>query len=349
MFGGFSGACLRLEMNDKPPQSTNPTSDPMRGIKVDDHDRDSLAVLPFAILPFDSVTLRGMNMIKNADFESMIQLYRDDRLGSGQIAPGSIKDRVGMITSKDAEIIHKVATLNSFDVYSLRIALRQQGINVNDTKYLKLSEAKQKELEVYVRPFTNKLVRAIYGDDAADGTTDVSQLFRDADPAKAREKLKHIANKISVDLIEVPQFLEDYGDIYLSISFYRNRLDELSPLIDEFLWSMRMLSTDPHFKARPEIKSTAEKLSEKTEKMRVVLSDRFKMFKQQSDEMWKDMNAERFGVFKRMVEGNHAAIGGLLCKLGVKMEAWNDEFPSRHTAGVSRMADFLYNEMRPGF
>lgn len=321
----------------------------MRGIKVADADRDSLSILPLSILPFDSVTLRGMNMVKNENFESMIQLYKDDRTGSGQIAPDGIKDRVGTISSHDADMIYKVAKLNSFDVYSLRIALRQFGINVNDTKYLKLSEAKQKELEVYVRPFTNKLVRAIYGDEADTVSTDVSQLFRDADPTKAREKLKLIATKINVNLSEVPQFLEDYGDIYLSISFYRNRLKELSPLIDEFVWAMRTLAADPHFKARPEIKQTAERLSEKTVKMRTVLMERFDMFKRQSDEMWQDMNAERFGVFKNLVESNHATVGALLCKLGVKMEAWNDEFPSRHTAGATRMADFLYNEMRRGF
>ena len=324
--------------------------DPMQNIKVEDSDTDSMAILPLAILLFESVTLRGLLMIKNLRMQSVVQMFRDQSAGSGHIAPSDIKDSIGEINSTDTDIINRVANLHSFDVYCLRISLRELGIQVNDTKYLKLSPSMQAELEVYVRPFTAKLIQAIYGSDAdVSGEVDVTKLFNDADPQKTKEKLTHIANSLQINLAKVPQFLEDYGDIYLSIAYYRNRLEQLEPSIDEFLAAMRAISSNQHLKSNPEIAATATKIATRVQKMHSVLHERFDHFAKSTEDMWNDMSAEKFADFKVMVEANHGAIGGLLCKLGVKIDAWDEKFPSRHTVGPNRLADFLMTEIRQGF
>lgn len=305
--------------------------------------------MPLAILPFDSVTLRGMSMVKNHFFESVVQMYKDDRTGAGHIKPGDLRMSVGGISGHDINIIKHISELHSFDVYSLRIALRKHGINVNDSKYLKLSPTMQADLETYVRPFTARLIRAIYGDEIDADTTDVGKLLKDADPHKARHNLKMIASKIQIDLAEVPQFLEDYGDIYLSISYYKNHLDALGPLISEFVEAMNVISANTQLRTSPEIARTASKLVERVGKMQELLYGRFQLFSQSTDDMWNDMNAEKFGAFKCMVEDNYAVIGGVLCKLTVKMDAWHNKFPSHRTAGANRLADYLMTDMRQGF
>ncbi len=317
---------------------------------VRDEDTDSLSTIPLAILPFDSVMLRGLSMIKNNHGQSVVQMFDDDRAGAGHVHPADLRKTIGEISTGDMDIVIKVGKLHSFDVYSLRISLRDMGIAVNDTKYLKLSQKMQSELATYVRPFTERLTRSIFGNDTDESeSTDVGQLLRGMDPVKAKQNLKLIADKIQIDLAQVPLFLEDYGDIYLSIAYYRNILDQLDPKVENFVAAVEEIATHQQLKTNTDIVGTANKMNARVNKMRDVLRGRFQLFTQSTNEMWDDMNADKFADFKTMVEDNHGAIGGILCKLGTKMEAWHEKFPSRHTAGPNRCADFLMSDMRQGF
>lgn len=322
----------------------------MMNVAVRDEDTDSLSTLPLAILPFGSVTLRGLLMVKNIHCESVVQMFRDNRAGSGHVHPDKLKQTIHEISRADMDIVTKVGKLHSFDVYCLRISLRDLGIEVNDTKHLKLSKSMQAELDKYVRPFTARLTRSIFGDDSDEAAnTDVGQLLKNADPAKALDNLKLIAQKIQIDLNKVPLFLEDYGDIYLSIAYYRNILDQLEPKIENFTMAMDIITKHQQLKTNADVVATAKRMTARVEKMQDVLRGRFHLFTQSTNEMWNDMNADKFADFKKMVEDNHGAIGGILCKLDNKMDAWHQKFPSRDSAGPNRCADFLMADMRQGF
>lgn len=326
------------------------STDSMMNIAVRNEDTDSLSTLPLAILPFGSVTLRGLLMVKNIHCESVVQMFDDSRAGAGHIHPSNLKETIREISRADMDIVKKVGKLHSFDVYCLRISLRDLGIEVNDANYLKLSKDMQSELEKYVRPFTARLTRSIFGNDSEEAAnSDVGQLLKNADPAKARDNLKLIAQKIQIDLAKVPLFLEDYGDIYLSIAYYRNILDQLEPKIDNFITAMDIIATHQQLKTNADVVAAATRMKSRVKKMRDVLRGRFQLFTQSTNEMWDDMSAEKFGEFKKMVEDNHGAIGGILCKLDNKMDAWHQKFPSRHTAGPNRCADFLMTDIRQGF
>lgn len=56
-----------------------------------------------------------------------------------------------------------LSRLTSYDVFSLRIALREPGIEVNDLSALQLSDAKKAQLTVYMKNFTAPLIRQIFG------------------------------------------------------------------------------------------------------------------------------------------------------------------------------------------
>src|SRR3546814_17699846 len=86
--------------------------------------------------------MRRQRLIKNARFETVLELFKDARAGSGQIdisgldhffdvnAPGYEDDKV---------IIESLAEAASFDVYSLRLTLRSHNIKVDEATHLRLS------------------------------------------------------------------------------------------------------------------------------------------------------------------------------------------------------------------
>ena len=102
----------------------------------------------------------------------------------------------------------KLGELSSYDVYSLRIALRQHGIDVNNVESLKLSEGKARELKDYITTFTHPLIMEIYGDSDVEiqNFADIVALFREPDIKKAREKLQIMAGNLDIKLEEVPRF-----------------------------------------------------------------------------------------------------------------------------------------------
>jgi len=307
--------------------------------QIDESDIDSLSVLPLGILPMQTAGLRNVRMVKDSK-----------NVGTGLIYPGNLHDQFPTMSPDDHTIVRAVAELHSFDVYSLRIALRAMGVKVDNTEHLCLSGSKQQELQSYIRPFTERLVKQIYGSDSdeAGAVTDVSTLFHDPDVNAAREKLKNIAGSLSISLADVPQFLEDYGDIYLSVAYYRSCLDMVRPVIEDFLASTAEIKNHPQMKQNFEMVKVCTRLETKFLKLQEVLVGRFEVFAKSTDEMWANMSAEKFGDFKKLVEDNHTALGGLLCTLTVKMNLWHNKFPTRHVAGPSRRADFIMTDMRQG-
>ena len=65
----------------------------------------------------------------------------------------------------DLHILECVTKLHSFDVYSLRIRLRDANIKVRESEYLSLSENKKSELTDYMKVFTMPLIKQVYGQD----------------------------------------------------------------------------------------------------------------------------------------------------------------------------------------
>ncbi len=89
-----------------------------------------------------------------------------------------------------------------YDVYSLRIALRQIGVQVEDQEALKLSPEMNKELASYMTDFTRPLILQIYGKDddvKIETFEDVVGLFPRSDIRRALEKLKIMAEKLGIN------------------------------------------------------------------------------------------------------------------------------------------------------
>ena len=321
---------------------------------ISDTDRDSLHILPLTVLPLETSALNRARLIKNVRLNSVIELFADKDTGSGQIEIEDLPHQFNWNMSDppaDMIIMRKVGALPSYDVYSLRISLREMGITINDYDTLKLSDAMNKELTSYMTEFTRPLIVQIYGNDddiSIESFEDVINLFRAPDIKKALEKIQIMADKLKIKPEEIPRFMEDYGDIFLSLSYYRRCLDAIEPIITEFLEAMNGLRDNYQFKADQNLRGTMETMEATINGLMAAITGRFENFERGTKHMWDDISAERFRKVEQLISSYHTTIGGVLCSLSVKMDAWIKLFPTPASGGPGKRAEFIMSEMKQG-
>lgn len=315
-------------------------------------DMDSLHILPLSIIPFELSGLKRAKMIKNVRIETVIEMFKDDSAGSGQVRVEDAAKLFGIPEKEphpDLIKLKRLASLNSYDIYTLRVELRNLGIPVNDFAQLKLSKAKNEELTAYMRDFTRPLISQVYAD-SDTSITDVNQIidmFKNPDRGQAMENLKKLASTLNVALPEIPRFLEDYGDIFLSLAYFKNCLDTIVPSIMDFIEAMEDLRGNFQLKHDRNLVDTSLFIENTLNNVTASITGRFESFQRHSNEMWSDINAESFSRVKRLISSHHSTIGGVLCGLGVKMSMWNDRFGDGR-GGPQARADFILSEMRHG-
>ena len=168
-------------------------------------DMDSLHILPLSIIPFELQGLRRAKLIKNSHLETVIEMFKDERAGSGQVRVEEAAKLFGIPEKElhpDIIKLKCLANLNSFDIYTLRVELRNTGVKVNDYAQLRLSKSKKDELSGYMRDFTRPLISQVYAD-TDTGINDVDQIidmFKNPDRGQAMENLKKLATTLDVAL-----------------------------------------------------------------------------------------------------------------------------------------------------
>ncbi|NQU56595.1 MAG: hypothetical protein HQ513_05115 [Rhodospirillales bacterium] len=322
--------------------------------KISDVDRDSLHILPLSVLPLATPALQRARLIKNVRLNSVIELFTDKDTGSGQIDVEDLPLEFNWSMTEppaDLTMMRKIGNLPSYDVYSLRISLREMDIKVNDHNALKLSDSMNKDLTSYMTDFTRPLILQIYGDDEdvkIDSFEDVIKLFRDPDMKKALEKIRIMSAKLNIKPEEIPRFMEDYGDIFLSLSYYRKCLDTIEPTISEFLDAMDELRDNYQFKTDQNLGKTMTEMESTINELMAAITGRFENFERGTKHMWDNISAERFRKVEELISGYHTTIGGVLCSLSVKMEAWSRLFPNKSVGGPGKRAEFIMSEMKQG-
>ena len=321
---------------------------------LEDADRDSLHILPLKILLLESAAVNRARLIKNVRLKSVIELFKDVDTGSGQIDIEDLPHQFNWDMSdppNDMVMLRKVGMLPSYDVYSLRISLREMDIAINDHDALRLSDSMNKELTSCMTDFTRPLITQIYGggdDVTIESFDDVIKLFRDPDVTTALEKIRIMANKLNIKPEEIPRFMEDYGDIFLSLSYYRRCLDAIETIITEFLEAMDGLRDNYQFKTDQNLRSTMEEMEATINELMAAITGRFENFERGTKHMWDEISAERFRKVEQLISSYHTTIGGVLCSLSVKMEAWARLFPTPSSGGPGKRAEFIMSEMKQG-
>jgi hypothetical protein len=318
----------------------------------EDADRDALHILPISILPVQNAALRRARMVKNPLLDTMVEFFNLAGSGSGQTTvPGAAK-MVGLDGNPqhpDLVMLRNVSLLPSFDVYSLRILLRANGIAIADKSALKLSESKVASLSAYMSSFTRPLVAEIFGEDSSvGGFTDLVGMMRNCPAEQVRDRLARMAEKLGIGVGAIPNFLEDYADIFMSLSYYRQCLDQILPPIQSFLECTHDIRSNHQLRQDVHMIKTLDFVEQTINALTANVTGRLESFERSTNDMWHDLTAERFRKIEALIKSYHVSIGGVLCALSVKMNAWRRLFPTPNASGPMRRAEFIMSDMRQG-
>jgi hypothetical protein len=315
-------------------------------------EKDALHILPLAIIPLQTPGMRRTRLVKNARLETVVELFKDNRSGSGQIDIGALAtffDSKAPTFEEDRTIIEALAQAPSFDVYSLRLTLRSHNIKIDEAEHLRLSPQMQAKLTEYMRVFTRPLVQKVFGDDTKDvsSATEIFDMFRGVDRDVAFKRIKSISDALGIEVEEIPGFLEDYGDIFLSLSYFKRYLEEIRPTFEKFkAWTDEGIRNS-HLRHNKEAMRHCDMVDAQVDEAIAFTMQRFKAFDEASREFWKDLSKYRYAHLRRLVSSNHHTIGGILCGLAVKMIRWQEDFPGE-SGSPNKRADWLLAEMVPG-
>ncbi len=318
----------------------------------DEFARDSLHLLPLSSIPLESRGLQRSRLRKNVRIQNVIEIFNESGTGSGQVRPEDIPvhfDGEPSETERDHKKIEKICTASSFDVFSLRIELRRMKIDVNNHSDLSLSDRKKAELTEYMKVFTRPLVQQIYGSSANDisDVSDIIGMFANPNREEALRNLKSLAELLRIELSEIPAFLEEYGDIFLSLAYFRKCIDDLVPDIDRFLAWLRECQESRDVHADIRLSRLLQDIGNDITNITASITGRFESFDRRSRDFWNDINADTFRNIRSLIAAHHVTIGGVLCGLTVKMDLWKQRF-GRGGGGPHRRIEFIKSEILPG-
>jgi hypothetical protein len=311
-------------------------------------DRDSMDTLPLSMIPLTSQQLKSAKLIKNSKLETAVEIHNDPISGSLQIRPEDVAE--SFPGSKDDQVIvSQLASLHSYDVYSLRTSLKKLGIEVDNT-VLELSDGMKDRLDAYAVEFTRPLIKAVYGPADADlkDQANLIKMFRDPDRARVAARLKVMAEKTGIPVQELPQFLESYNDVFLSVAYYRHSFESIVPDIARFWMWLGDLRSQREIMYSSRTVMACKRVEESLRFLAGSIRERLARFKTSFEVFWTAMNRDSFEKLRRNIEENHVGMGSVLCGLVVKMHHWAHVFPANDIGGPATRAQFLVAEMEPG-
>jgi hypothetical protein len=312
-------------------------------------DMDSIDTLSLSIIPLSSATLKNARLVKNSRMETAVELHNDPISGSLQIQPDDIADAFTGC-EQDQAIVKQLAGLHSYDVYSLRSSLKKLGIAALDPSALELSGQMKDSLAEYTTAFTRPLIEKIFGAgriDIANGEG-LQKIFRDPDVARVRENLKIMTERTGIPLEEIPKFLEEYSDVFLSVAYYRFSFESVADQIERFLFWTSELKSHRDVSSSPRTMASCKKVEDSLRYISMSIRERLQRFQKGFELFWSDINKTSFNNLRQQIEENHASMGAVLCGLLVKMRGWTKEFPDNSVGGPAKKIKYVMTELEPG-
>jgi hypothetical protein len=313
---------------------------------------DSLHILPLGILPLRTVGLRQARMIKNSQLEGVIELYRDKKAGSAQILTDDLPKvfQIEKNNLSDLDMLRSISQLPSYDVYSLRIELRRLGINVEDQSALKLSKAAEAQARPYLLDFTKPLTAFLRrgSDSEKADDSEIMSVLTDASKAQTRENFVRLAARLHIELREIPAFLEDYRDVYLSLAYFDLCSRKVRAHSDAVIRAFDTLRATPSIAAQNHLIQSMRTVEQCLGILAGDVSQIIDDFKHRTHMMWEDISAERFAAMRDLVHFYSTRLGAGLCAATAKVSAWDERFPAEESASAMARATFLHNDMAAG-
>jgi len=311
--------------------------------------KDSMDTLPLSEIPFKSKALKNAKLVKNSRMETSVELHSDPLSGSLQIDPKDIADFMEA-SPQDEEILRKLSELHSFDVYSLRSNLKKLGVEVENEDALELSEDMKEGLSLYSIEFISPLIEKIFGSDREDLKTSegFKKILRDADINKVKENLKLMAEKTGIPFKEIPTFLEEYSEVFLSVAYYRYSFESIGKDVERFLYWMENIKTNREISLNPKSLMQCKAVEAIVRFILASIRERLAQFHSSFEMFWQNVNKDSFINMRKQIEDNHGTMGSVLCGLIVKMHSWRKQFPNNEVGGPTTRLKFIITEIEPG-
>ncbi len=317
-----------------------------------EYEMDSLHILPLSIIPFNNNQLSFARLIKNTKLETMVELFKGENTGSGQVNPVLIHEFVHFPEgkdSKDYKILQFLSSLGSFDVFNLRYILRKNSIPIKDSISLSLSKSKEEELNEFMSSFTRPLTEELFGENYMfKSVSNLVGELNGQDKQELLHKLTQLSERLNIEISELPDFLENYGDIYLSLVFFKSVFYELKPQFDSLCEDMNQLREHQYYSQNKQLISSCKEIENNIgkgmEQLLIMLED----VTDNEKFHWSNINAQSFSEMRSQIFRDQIKISNLACGLYLKIRAWDDAFGSSDSGSASRKVDYLLGFMIPG-
>jgi hypothetical protein len=310
-------------------------------------ERDSLDTLKIARLPVTHPVLRKARVVKDGRLNSMIELYRDESAGSAQYAVEDIPRILGLTPSShpDVTLLRYICLLPAFDVFSVRLLLRDLGGSGPIMSELAPSPAVSTKIEEHMRKFTMPLLRYVYGSEDID-IANIGQLlnaFISPDVATAQAHLKRMADKLNMNVQKVPRFLEDYSDTFLAIAFYELTLERLLPQVDALLNVVRKLGAEPQFRNDGPVRAALRDVESLLPQILAAAGKRLQAVERIAESLWANHTGATLRAYQDKVREFQMLVGFILCGVSAKLTAWITAYADG-SGSNRRLAGFIVSE-----
>jgi hypothetical protein len=195
--------------------------------------------------------------------------------------------------------------------------------------------------------FTRPLVAKIYGsaDQQTSSFNDVLKLFTDPNADNARQNLRDLAKSLEIELNQIPKFLEDYADVFLSLSFYKKCHDDKIEDLSEFLDDLENLAHSPQMKGHAAAAQTIDEIACHIRDLYAKVANVLELFRVRTEDMWEEISAERYRKMSRMIVEHQESIGAILCAIIVKLDAWKQSNSASAGTSVSEKIGFITRDI----
>jgi hypothetical protein len=295
--------------------------------------------------------LHEARLIKNAFLETVIEFIDEELAADGpiQIRELALKFDDSDVSRDDIKMISSIASLPSFDCYTLKRGITPLKINVIDAGIFELSSCRKASLFDLMSRLTRPLIQYLYTDDnlRVKDTSSLLELIKSTEPLKVKDRLGSVARNLEVSLIKLPNFLQEFSELFLSVAYFESIFRQYNPKLDQFLLWAEDGVKNSNLRNDPNAQREFSHVDERFKQLKGNLDSRFRLLLNITQIDWDNLNSSEFKKIQREILSQQANLAIGLCGLSVKMIEWEKQFPS---AGGSpqQCLDFLSNEASGG-
>lgn len=293
---------------------------------------DGIVALPLSAFEIEHAVVGSAKLTKNMGLETVIDFSETDSADIGIIGPRELllhfdKDE---ISSDDTKIVSALSSLPSLDCYTVKRSLAPLKIGVRQEEIFSISPTMKSNLYPLMSRITRPLIQYLYSDQkfGISDTETLLQLMRDTEPIKVKDRLIVVAKNFGVSPAKFTEYLEEFGELFLSVSFFEHLYIEFSPKLDQLSrWAEDGIQNS-NLRNDPSAQSQFGQVDRRLSYLKDNLKARFSHLSKITQIDWEEITALDFKEIQREILAQQANLAIGLCGMIVKTSEWEYQFPS---------------------